>query len=163
MGVLEKNITITVNSNSNKVKLSTPLIFYVNDKVLISFSIKELDYILHNGYSKSTTVKTVLPKGGFLSVETPLGIDELEAVSISEDKIYFELDSKYTSCVGKYGLQLFLSTSSGYQKAIPPFSFTVENTINEDLDGIPKKEVTLLLNELGECFLSSNNEIIVFK
>lgn len=161
MNALEKKVILTVNGL--QAMLSNPLNFYVNDKVRLAFTIKEFDYELVSGYSRSKTLKTITPLEGILSIETPFGIDNIEHVDIIDDVIYFELDNKYTGCAGTYNAQLFLTSVGGYQKALPPFSFTVNNTINEDLDGNTRKEVTLLLNNKGECLLGSNNEIIVFK
>lgn len=161
MNALEKKIILTVNGL--QTKLNNPLNFYVNDKVRLAFTIKEFDYEVVSNYSRSRTLKTITPLEGILSIETPFGIDDIEHVDIINDVIYFELDNKYTGCAGTYNAQLFLTSDNGYQKALPPFSFTVNNTINEGLDGNTRKDVTLLLNDKGECLLGSNNEIIIFK
>lgn len=161
MGVLETKVTITVDGLN--AKLSNSLDFYVNDKVRLAIALKEFKYELVSGYSKSKSIKNITPLDGVLSIETPLGIDTLKKVDIIGDYIYFELDEVFTGCVGTYIAQLFLTSVGGYQKALPPFSFTVNNTINEDLDGNTRKDVTLLLNDNGECLLGSNNEIIIFK
>ena len=161
MNALEKEVILTIDGLQSK--LNKPLTFYVNDKVRLAFTVKEFDYVLVNGYSKSKTLNTLTPMGGILSIETSFGVDTIEPVDIIGDNIYFELDSKYTGCAGKYNAQLFFMNEDGYQKAMPPFSFTVHNTINEDLDGNIRKEVTFIVNDRGECLLNSTNELIVFK
>ena len=161
MGVLETKVTITVNGL--KAKLSNSLDFYVNDKVRLAIALKEFKYELVSGYSKSKSIETITPLDGVLSIETPFGVDTLKKVDVRGNYIYFELDDVFTGCTGTYNAQLFLTSVGGYQKALPPFSFTVHNTINEDLDGNTRKDVILLLNDKGECLLGSNNEIIIFK
>lgn len=161
LNALEKKVVLTVRGL--KTKLDSPLNFYVNDKVRLAITIKEFDYELVSGYSRSKKLKTVTPLEGTLSIDTPFGIDSIEHVDIIDEVIYFELDNKYTGCAGTYNAQLFLKSVDEYQKAIPPFSFTVNNTINEELDGNTRKDVSILLNNKGECLLGSNNEIIIFK
>ena len=161
MGVLETKVTITVDGLN--AKLSNSLDFYVNDKVRLAIALNEFKYELVGGYSKRKSIKTITPLDGVLSIETPFEVDTLKKVDIVGDYIYFELDDDITGCAGTYNAQLFLTSVGGYQKAIPPFSFTVNNTINEDLDGNTRKDVILLLNDKGECLLGSNNEIIIFK
>lgn len=132
MSIIEKKIDLTVKDL--KISLSSPLGFYVNDKVRLAFTIKEYDFEITSGTSRRRVLRTVQPVEGTLSIETPEGVDHLENVSIEGDIIYFDLDSKFTGGVGTYQAQLFLKSSEGYRKALPPFSFSVSNTINEGLD-----------------------------
>lgn len=161
MGRIEKQISLIVDGLN--IKVSNPLSFYVNDKIMLAISINEVHYTFNNRSSRTKSLVRIVPEQGELSIETPLGLDFIEPFKVEDGVIYFDLGSKYTSCVGTSVLQLFIKTSEGYRKAIPPFNMTVTNTTNEELDGSPKKEVSLLLNDNGDCLLSSNNEIIIFK
>lgn len=149
MSVIEKKVDITLKDS--KASLSSSLNFYVNDKIRLAFNIQEYDFDLVNGYSRTRKLRSVKPLAGTLGIETPSGIDTLEYVSVEGNTIYFELDNNYTKDAGTYKAQLFLTSTEGYRKALPPFSFTILNTINEELDGNPSIDI-------GSGGTSSNNQ-----
>ncbi len=157
--IIENTYTLTVKDYSSK--LSSPIKLYCNDKVRLRFILQE--YGLVEGSVSSRKLQAINPVNCYITVQTPLGQDDLEVAEINGNQVTFEIDKKYTSCVGVYKAQIHLITNQGYRRSLPEFSFQVKNTINEDLDGNPLEEVKLILDNSGNCLLSSNNEIIVFK
>lgn len=157
--ILENTYNLTVKDYTSK--LSSPIKLYCNDKVRLRFILQE--YGLVEGGVSSRKLQAINPVNCYLTIQTPLGQDDLEVAEIDGNQVTFDIDSKYTSCVGVYKLQIHLITDKGYRRSLPEVSFQVKNTINEDLDGNPLEEVKLIIDNTGNCLLSSNNEIIVFK
>ena len=106
MSRIEKQISLIVDGLN--IKVSNPLSFYVNDKVMLAISINEVQYTFNNRASRIKSLVRLIPEQGELSIETPLGIDNLEPFKVEDGIIYFDLGSKYTACVGTSVLQLFI-------------------------------------------------------
>lgn len=156
---IENIYTLTVKDYNTKI--SSPIKLFVNDKVRLTFKLQEFG--LMEGTVSSRVLKDINPVECAVTIQTPLGMDRVEKALIDGNKVSIDIDPKYTSTVGINTLQIHLKTNQGYQRTLPPIKFEVRNTINEDMDGQPLEEVKIVLDKQGNCLLSSNNEIIIFK
>ena len=166
-----KRTTLTINKNNTGVKLSSPLNFYKHDNLTLYFEIERYNFELHQ-YAR------VVPLSAIAYVETPDGIDSIQATIVEDNLIMFYLTSYHTCNLGKSKLQLVVRDNDGCQCATPPFEFTIYDIINHDTiftteDGnivVSEDDIPLTLegnsgynsiSNLEEAFSLENSYILV--
>ena len=125
-----KRITLTINKNNAGVKLSSPLKFYKNDSLLLQFEIEQWNFEIN----KNEVIK---PLYAVAFIETPDGTDMLECTILEEKIVQFQLLPRHTSVVGKGRMQIIIRDGHNdgdepCQSATPPFTYEVEELINEE-------------------------------
>ena len=146
---LSKTVRLTVDGYS--VKLSNKLNFYQGDTLMLKCQLNELGFDIEN----NVTAKTVIPINPLkasLLVETPQGIDHLEAVEIKSNIVEFMLTKKYTKNIGNTKIQIMLYDHDGCQVTLPEFLFEIKENISEGLI-----EVKGVILSDGACLLETEN------
>lgn len=123
-----KKVTLTINKNNTGVKLSSPLKFYKNDSLLLQFEIEKWNF-------ETKQNELVKPMYAVAFVETPDGTDMIECTVLDGQVVQFQLLSRHTNLVGQGRLQIVIRDThtdgeESCQSAVPPFSYSVEDLIN---------------------------------
>lgn len=160
---LLKETLLTIKNNKS-VKLSSQLKFFKNDSLILDFIIEQYNFEIKE-------YQRIVPLSAIMYIETPEGIDSVEAVQLEDKKVTFKLTPKYTQFVGIFKMQIVIRdamTEDGIccQCAIPPFEFEVQELINDaevliDTDGniiITEKNEPLVITNDGYTYLSEIEE-----
>lgn len=159
--MLTKTTKIVVKDYT--ITLDTPLRFYKEDSLLLYFKIEEFGLVVQDSGATTYSTAPLFPERAFLFVETPDNTDSIEAVTIEENNVCFELTAKYTINLGKSRMQIVLLDGES-RKALPPFEFEVQPVIYDgDLeqqeplyDGLSSEDNIALLSERGMLLDSSD-------
>lgn len=142
---LSKNISLTIKDYS--ITLSGDLKFYVNDSLDLIFTINK--YGINNANALSSSLIFDLTElTAYLLIENPNLVDSIEATSITDDTIVFRFTKKYTSIPGTGKMQIRLVDNDGCEIKLPPFTYQIQNTINELLD-IGDEDEPMLITDSG--------------
>ena len=137
---LSKNITLTIKDY--EIKLDKQIKFYENDTINLCFSILEYGIEVKNGVSVNKLMP-IQALRSYMLIETPQGIDYAESTIIENNKIVFNLGSKYSRFVGIGHMQIVIKDSDGCRVTLPEFEFEIKKSINTDWD----REAYLLTTE----------------
>ena len=143
---------ISLDINYHKVKLTRNIKFYVNDCLDLIFSIKTWDIknkLSTDMENPTLTLEDITAK---LLVESPNGVDTIEATQIIDDNIIFRLEKKFTKSPGIGKLQLMLIDSDGCEVKTPEFPFEIKRTINKELDDT---------SVVSKAYTTEDNKIIL--
>ena len=147
---LYKRISLSINDYTGIIVPNIQ--FYVNDCLDLIFNIKSWD--IRNRLSTDTTNPTLTLEDitAKLLVESPNGVDTIEATQIIGDNIIFRFEKKFTKFPGIGKLQLMLIDSDGCEVKTPEFPFEIRRTINEGLDDTPI---------VSKAYTTEDNKIIL--
>lgn len=123
---LSTNIQIKVSDYT--VTLSRNLKFYKDDQLKLVFEILYWGIDNANGVQQ----KTLMPLNALSAVlflETPDGIDSVEAGNVENNVVTFYLDSTYTQNVGISRMQIRLFDEDGCAITLPEFPFEIKENI----------------------------------
>lgn len=85
---LLKETLLTIKNNKS-VKLSSQLKFFKNDSLILDFVIEQYNFEIKE-------YQRIVPLSAIMYIETPEGIDSVEAVQLEDKKVTFKLTPKYT-------------------------------------------------------------------
>lgn len=123
---LSTNIQLKVSDYT--VTLSRNLKFYKDDQLKLVFEILYWGIDNANGVQQ----KTLMPLNALSAVlflETPDGIDSVEAGNVEGNVVTFYLDSTYTQNVGISRMQIRLFDEDGCAITLPEFPFEIKENI----------------------------------
>ena len=87
-------------------------------------------------------------------IETPHGIDYAESTKIEDNKIVFNLGTKYSQFVGIGRMQIVVKDSDGCRVTLPEFEFEIKESINmnwdrESFDFLATEDDSIIIDEFG--------------
>ena len=140
---LSKNITLTIKDY--EIKLDKEIKFYENDTIDLCFSILEYGIEVKNGVSVNKLMP-IQALTAYMLIETPQGVDYAESTKIENNKIVFNLGTKYSQFVGIGRMQIVIKDSDGCRVTLPEFEFEIKKSINSDWEK-EEKELYFLSTE----------------
>ena len=140
---LSKNITLTIKDY--EIKLDKEIKFYENDTIDLCFSILEYGIEVKNGVSVNKLMP-IQALTAYMLIETPQGVDYAESTKIENNKIVFNLGTKYSQFVGIGRMQIVIKDSDGCRVTLPEFEFEIKKSINSDWEK-EEKELYFLATE----------------
>ena len=140
---LSKNITLTIKDY--EIKLDKEIKFYENDTIDLCFSILEYGIEVKNGVSVNKLMP-IQALTAYMLIETPQGVDYAESTKIENNKIVFNLGTKYSQFVGIGRMQIVVKDSDGCRVTLPEFEFEIKKSINSDWEK-EEKELYFLATE----------------
>ena len=147
---LSKNITLTIKDY--EIKLDKQIKFYENDTINLCFSILEYGIEVKNGVSINKLMP-IQALRSYMLIETPQGIDYAESTIIENNKIVFNLGSKYSRFVGIGHMQIVIKDSDGCRVTLPEFEFEIKKSINTDWDResylLTTEDDSIIIDEFG--------------
>lgn len=147
---LSKNITLTIKDY--EIKLDKEIKFYENDTIDLCFSILEYGIEVKNGVSVNKLMP-IQALRSYMLIETPQGIDYAESTMIENNKIVFNLGSKYSRFVGIGHMQIVIKDSDGCRVTLPEFEFEIKKSINTDWDReaylLTTEDDSIIIDEFG--------------
>lgn len=157
--MLSKRIELTIKDYT--ATLSSEIKFYKNDCLDLIFGIKEYGVKVRNGIAEANLMP-INALNAKLLIETPSGVDSIEATSIEGNEITFRLTNTYTQYLGIFRMQIVLMDEDGCKVTTPEFKFEIKASINEEWDegNSPVSYVTVLSNEEGKILTTSDGDII---
>lgn len=123
---LSTNIQLKVSDYT--ITLSRNLKFYKDDQLKLVFEILYWGIDNANGVQQ----KTLMPLNALSAVlflETPDGIDSVEAGNVENNVVTFYIDSTYTQNVGISRMQIRLFDEDGCAITLPEFPFEIKENI----------------------------------
>ena len=154
---LYKNIDLKVDGYT--IELSDDIKLYKNDAIDLIFSIYE-----YGINTKSRTSRTYMPIKSLnakLLIETPFGVDSVEAANVVDNTITFHLTKEYTQNIGFTKVSIVLLGEDDYKSTLPEFKFEVRKSINEKWDGENVVYPTILLDDNGNIILVDDNTAVI--
>lgn len=153
-----KNIDLKVKGY--EIEPSSPIRLYKNDAVDLVFSIFEYGINVKD----KTSAKGYMPidtLNAKLLIETPFGVDSIEAATIVNNTVTFHLGKEYTQNVGFTKVSIVLLGENDYKSTLPEFKFEVRKSINEKWDGEDVIFPSILLADDGSVLLVDDNTSII--
>lgn len=123
---LSKNITLIIKDY--EIKLDKEIKFYENDTVNLCFSILEYGIEVKDRISVNKLMPIQALKS-YMLIETPKGVDYVESTIIKDNKIVFNLGTKYSQFVGIGRMQIVIKDSDGCRITLPEFDFEIKESI----------------------------------
>ena len=148
---LSKNITLTIKDY--EIKLDKEIKFYENDTIDLCFSILEYGIEVKDGISINKLMP-IQALRSYMLIETPHGIDYAESTKIEDNKIVFNLGTKYSQFVGIGRMQIVVKDSDGCRVTLPEFEFEIKESINmnwdrESFDFLATEDDSIIIDEFG--------------
>lgn len=148
---LSKNITLTIKDY--EIKLDKEIKFYENDTIDLCFSILEYGIEVKDGISINKLMP-IQALRSYMLIETPHGIDYAESTKIEDNKIVFNLGTKYSQFVGIGRMQIVVKDSDGCRVTLPEFEFEIKESINmnwdrESFDFFATEDDSIIIDEFG--------------
>ena len=148
---LSKNITLTIKDY--EIKLDKEIKFYENDTIDLCFSILEYGIEVKDGISINKLMP-IQALRSYMLIETPHGIDYAESTKIEDNKIVFNLGTKYSQFVGIGRMQIVVKDSDGCRVTLPEFEFEIKESINmnwdrESFDFLATEDESIIIDEFG--------------
>ena len=148
---LSKNITLTIKDY--EIKLDKEIKFYENDTIDLCFSILEYGIEVKDGISINKLMP-IQALRSYMLIETPHGIDYAESTKIEDNKIVFNLGTKYSQFVGVGRMQIVVKDSDGCRVTLPEFEFEIKESINmnwdrESFDFLATEDDSIIIDEFG--------------
>ena len=154
--MITKTIDITVD-NGYKISLSSPIEFYVGDKVKLIFNLYGLQVNLNNIVPSANGINKLekINLNGLrakLIHETPSNEDSIKSATVEDNSISFIVGDELTGFDGNYRCQIILKDNDDYQVTLPPFGYLVKPNIYDNLLGdeiifATKQEIIDSINE----------------
>ena len=142
--MLSKRIELTIKDYT--ATLSSEIKFYKNDCLDLIFGIKEYGVKVRNGIAEANLMP-INALNAKLLIETPSGVDSIEATSIEGNEITFRLTNSITRYIGKGKMQIRLYDEDGCEEIIirkfPNGARAVYN-IQENILGIITADDTII-------------------
>ena len=152
---LYKNIDLKVDGYN--IEVSDDIKLYKNDAIDLIFSIYE--YGINT--KKSRTYMPIKSLNAKLLIETPFGVDSVEAANVVDNTITFHLTKEYTQNIGFTKVSIVLLGEDDYKSTLPEFKFEVRKSINEKWDGENVVYPTILLDDNGNIILVDDNTAVI--
>ena len=148
---LSKNITLTIKDY--EIRLDKEIKFYENDTIDLCFSILEYGIEVKDGISINKLMP-IQALRSYMLIETPHGIDYAESTKIEDNKIVFNLGTKYSQFVGIGRMQIVVKDSDGCRVTLPEFEFEIKESINmnwdrESFDFLATEDESIIIDEFG--------------
>lgn len=158
--MLFKKVKLTVKAGYS-CDLDNPLRFFKNDALDLKFEIFQLGIEYKNNISRLREVPLNGATHAILLIETPYGIDSVEAMDIEDNLITFHLDKTYTQHIGISKMQIVLLDEDNYKVTLPEFQFEIKNSINEEWDGEDIIYPTILLSDDCNVLLTDEETVLI--
>lgn len=124
---LSKSIILTIKDFS--VTLSSKLNFYKGDTLKLVFTINQYGVINAKGELDSKTIMPLDFMTADLLIETPEGVDSIEAMNVEDNTVTFLITDTYTQNVGVTRMQIVLKDEDGCKSTLPDFEMEIRNTL----------------------------------
>lgn len=155
---LYKNIDLKVDGYT--IELSDDIKLYKNDAIDLIFSIYEYG-INPKSRTASKEYMPIESLNAKLLIETPFGVDSVEAANVVDNTITFHLTKEYTQNIGFTKVSIVLLGEDDYKSTLPEFKFEVRKSINEKWDGENVVYPTILLDDNGNIILVDDNTAVI--
>ncbi len=126
---LSREVTLTIDNYN--ITLDKEIKIYEYDAINLCFTIQEYGIVMRDGKAHNRVMPVVALKA-YMLIETPQGVDSVEATNIVRNKIIFSLGNKYSQFVGVGKMQIILKDLDGCRITLPEFTYEVKQSINTD-------------------------------
>lgn len=127
MMALSREITLTIDNYN--ITLDKEIKIYEYDAINLCFTIQEYGIVMRDGKAHNRVMPVVALKA-YMLIETPQGVDSVEATNIVRNKVIFSLGNKYSQFVGVGKMQIILRDLDGCRITLPEFNYEVKQSIN---------------------------------
>lgn len=128
---LSREITLTIDNYN--ITLDKEIKIYEYDAINLCFTIQEYGIVMRDGKAHNRVMPVVALKA-YMLIETPQGVDSVEATNIVRNKVIFSLGNKYSQFVGVGKMQIILRDLDGCRITLPEFNYEVKQSINTGWD-----------------------------
>ena len=128
---LSREITLTIDNYN--ITLDKEIKIYEYDAINLCFTIQEYGIVMRDGKAHNRVMPIVALKA-YMLIETPQGVDSVEATNIVRNKVIFSLGNKYSQFVGVGKMQIILRDLDGCRITLPEFNYEVKQSINTGWD-----------------------------
>ena len=149
MMALSREITLTIDNYN--ITLDKEIKIYEYDAINLCFTIQEYGIVMRDGKAHNRVMPVVALKA-YMLIETPQGVDSVEATNIVRNKVIFSLGNKYSQFVGVGKMQIILRDLDGCRITLPEFNYEVKQSINtgwEMPDVLIGEKDFVITDELG--------------
>ena len=146
---LSREITLTIDNYN--ITLDKEIKIYEYDAINLCFTIQEYGIVMRDGKAHNRVMPVVALKA-YMLIETPQGVDSVEATNIVRNKVIFSLGNKYSQFVGVGKMQIILRDLDGCRITLPEFNYEVKQSINtgwEMPDVLIGEKDFVITDELG--------------